>query len=253
MIEVVKEIALEAGAAVLEVYGTEFGVETKEDSSPLTEADRRSNAVIERGLQNSFPEIPIISEEMKATEFAERKDWDQFWLVDPLDGTKEFVKRNGEFTVNIALIRKGQPVLGVVFQPVGEHLFWAEEGNGAWKSTASCSPVRMSGGEHYLEKDSVTVVASRSHLTDDVKKFVEDLESAGKTVEFLSAGSSLKLCLVAEGAADVYPRLGPTMEWDTGAAHAIANQAGRQVLQFDSREPLCYNKENLLNPFFIVE
>ncbi|MGD1979918.1 MAG: 3'(2'),5'-bisphosphate nucleotidase CysQ, partial [Akkermansiaceae bacterium] len=121
MIEVVKEIALEAGAAVLEVYGTEFGVETKEDSSPLTEADRRSNAVIERGLQNSFPEIPIISEEMKATEFAERKDWDQFWLVDPLDGTKEFVKRNGEFTVNIALIRKGQPVLGVVFQPVGEH------------------------------------------------------------------------------------------------------------------------------------
>lgn len=253
MIEVVKDIAREAGSAVLEVYGTEFGVETKEDSSPLTEADRRSNAVIEKGLRENFPEIPILSEEMKATDYPERKDWEQFWLVDPLDGTKEFVKRNGEFTVNIALIRNGAPVLGVVYQPVGDYLFWAEQGEGAWKAMGSEPPARMSGGGHYLEKDSITVVASRSHLTDEVKQFVQELETAGKTVEFLSAGSSLKICLVAAGEADVYPRLGPTMEWDTGAAHAIAIEAGRKVLCFDTRNPLCYNKEDLLNPFFIVE
>ncbi len=253
MIKAVKEIARDAGKAVLEVYGTEFDVETKEDSSPLTEADRRSNEVIETALKKQFPEIPIISEETKALDFEDRKDWGEFWLVDPLDGTKEFVKRNGEFTVNIALIRNGVPVLGVVFQPVGDHLFWASEGEGAWKSTDGGAAIRLQGGEHYRSKDSITVVASRSHLTDQVRDFVSELEEEGKSVTFLSAGSSLKLCLVAEGAADVYPRLGPTMEWDTGAAHAIARAAGREVLQFETREPLRYNKEDLLNPFFVVE
>lgn len=252
-IEDIKKIAVDAGAEVMAVYGTEFSVDVKEDKSPLTEADRRANTVIVEALERLYPDIPIISEETKAVDYSERKDWEYFWLVDPLDGTKEFVKRNGEFTVNIALVRSGEPVAGVVFQPVGEHLFWAVESKGAWKSTAGGEAQKLGGGEYFRDKSEVTVVASRSHMTDEVKQFVADLEAEGKTVEFLSAGSSLKICLVAEGAADVYPRLGPTMEWDTGAAHAIALEAGRKVIQHGTDSPLLYNKENLLNPFFIVE
>lgn len=252
-IEEIKNLARAAGAAILEVYGTEFSVDTKEDASPLTEADRRSNEVILEGLSRLHPDIPVISEETRTLPYEERRDWDRFWLVDPLDGTKEFIKRNGEFTVNIALVRNGIPVLGVVYQPVGDHLYWASEGNGAWKSSGGGESVRLRGGTHYLDKSEVTVVASRSHLTDEVRDFIAALETSGKRVEFRSAGSSLKLCLVAEGSADVYPRLGPTMEWDTGAAHAVALEAGRQVLEHGSGEPLRYNKENLLNPHFIVE
>tara|TARA_R110002096_G_scaffold342165_3_gene535088 strand:+ start:3550 stop:4326 length:777 start_codon:yes stop_codon:yes gene_type:complete len=252
-IEEIKDIAVKAGAEVLAVYGTEFSVDMKEDKSPLTEADQRANEVIVQALNRLYPAIPVISEETKTVDYEERKDWEYFWLVDPLDGTKEFVKRNGEFTVNIALIHHQAPVLGVVYQPVGEHLYWAQKGAGAWKATASGSPERLEGGEHYTSKSSITVVASRSHLTPEVEAFVSSLESEGKTVEFLSAGSSLKLCLIAEGKADVYPRLGPTMEWDTGAAHAVALESGRQVLNHETGEPLIYNKENLLNPFFVVE
>ena len=252
-IEEINRIAREAGSVVLEVYGTEFSVDVKEDKSPLTEADRRANAVIVAWLERLYPEIPVISEETRTVAYDERKDWDYFWLVDPLDGTKEFIKRNGEFTVNIALVRGQTPVLGVVYQPVGDHLYYASEGQGAWKSSNGEAPRRLSGGPHYLTKDAVTVVASRSHLTDEVRTFISDLEAQGKTVKFISAGSSLKLCLVAEGAADVYPRLGPTMEWDTGAAHAVALEAGHRVVEHSSGEPLLYNKENLLNPSFIVE
>lgn len=252
-IEDIKEIAQRAGEEILAVYGTEFSVDVKEDKSPLTEADRRSNAVIVEALERLYSEIPIISEETKTVEYGERKDWEYFWLVDPLDGTKEFIKRNGEFTVNIALVHGDRPVLGVVYQPVGDCLFWGIEGEGAWKSVGDGEPVKLEGGPKYLEKEDVTVVASRSHQTPEVQAFVADLEAAGKKVEFLSAGSSLKLCLVAEGSADVYPRLGPTMEWDTGAAHAVASAAGREVLNHETRKPLVYNKENLLNPYFIVE
>ena len=163
------------------------------------------------------------------------------------------MKRNGEFTVNIGLIEDGAPVLGVVYQPVGDRLYWGSRDEGAWRSVEGGEPSPLAGGQHYSEKAEVTVVASRSHRGEAVDQFVADLESAGKTVRFLSAGSSLKLCLVAEGGADVYPRLGPTMEWDTGAAHAIALAAGRRVLQYESREALRYNKENLLNPYFVVE
>jgi 3'(2'), 5'-bisphosphate nucleotidase len=248
-----KNIAKRAGEEILSVYGSEFSVDVKEDQSPLTEADRRANAVIVEALKAQYPDIPIISEETAAEDYSVRKDWAYFWLVDPLDGTREFIKRNGEFTVNIALIHRNTPVIGIVYQPVGENLYWAKAGQHAWKSVSGGDPVRLQGGGHYLEKEDIRVVASRSHLTDEVKKFVEDLEAGGKTVQFLSAGSSLKLCLVAEGQADVYPRLGPTMEWDTGAAHAIVLEAGRRVLRHDSREPLRYNKENLLNPYFIVE
>jgi 3'(2'), 5'-bisphosphate nucleotidase len=252
-IEEVNAIARAAGAAVLEVYETEFAVDVKDDASPLTEADRRSNIVILEGLSRIAPHVPVISEEARALPYGERKDWEWFWLVDPLDGTKEFIKRNGEFTVNIALVHGQTPVLGVVYQPVGDHLCWAVAGGGAWKSSGGGEARRLGGGAHYSTKTEVTVVASRSHLTDEVREFIAALEAGGKTVEFLSAGSSLKLCLVAEGTADVYPRLGPTMEWDTAAAHAIALEAGRRVLEHPSGSPLRYNKENLLNPHFIVE
>lgn len=252
-LETVKRIAREAGDAVMEVYGTDFSVVEKEDHSPLTEADRRSNEVIVASLKALTPGIPIISEEIRAMPYEVRKDWEECWVVDPLDGTKEFVKRNGEFTINIALVRAGRPVLGVVFQPVGDHLYWATEEGGAWKSSEGRPAEPLRGGEHYSGKTSVTVVASRSHLTDEVRNFVAALEQEGKAITYLSAGSSLKFCLVAEGTADVYPRFGPTMEWDTAAAHAVAAAAGRRVVDAKTGEDLAYNKENLLNPFFIVE
>lgn len=252
-LDFLKETARLAGDEILEVYGTEFSVDIKEDNSPLTQADQRGNDVIVARLEAEYPDIPIISEETKATEYDERKDWEWFWLVDPLDGTKEFVKRNGEFTVNIALIHRDTPAAGVVFQPVADRMYWASQGAGAWRSVEGGSAEKLNGGPHYSEKDEIKVVASRSHLTDAVQAFVDDLKAQGKVVEFLSAGSSLKLCLVAEGEADVYPRLGPTMEWDTGASHAIALEAGRKVVNHETGEPLLYNKENLLNPFFMVE
>lgn len=253
-IDRLKEIALRAGEAVMAVYQSEFAVEHKDDRSPLTEADRRSNEVILAGLKETWPEVPVISEETKALPWQERRDWEWFWLVDPLDGTKEFIKRNGEFTVNIALVHQGVPVAGVVGQPVTGRLYWAVSGRGAWRISAdSEEPVRIGGSRHYRELDHVSVVGSRSHLSPEVGAFVQGLEEEGKVVTFRSSGSSLKLCLVAEGAADVYPRLGPTMEWDTAAADAVAREAGRRVLDWETREPLRYNKENLLNPWFVVE
>lgn len=242
-----------AGRAILEVYAGDFEVETKEDHSPLTEADRRANAIILAALEQDFAGIPVISEETKAIPFEQRREWDWFWLVDPLDGTKEFIRRNGEFTVNIALLHRGEPWAGVVYQPVNGTCYHAVRGGGAWRREGAGEPIRLRGGKHYSQCDPVTVVGSRSHLTQEVEDFVAELRSQGKTVAFQSAGSSLKLCLVASGAATVYPRLGPTMEWDTAAAHAVALEAGRSVLDFHTRAPLRYNKENLLNPWFIVE
>ncbi|MCB1098579.1 MAG: 3'(2'),5'-bisphosphate nucleotidase CysQ [Verrucomicrobiae bacterium] len=245
--------AVRAGAAILDVYSKDFAVEKKADNSPLTEADKRANAIILEDLAQFSPGVPIISEETKTLPFEQRKDWDWFWLVDPLDGTKEFIKKNGEFTVNIALIHRGVPWAGVVYQPVTDTLYYAVKRQGAWQRKGGSVPERLDGGAHYSEADAVTVVASRSHMSPEVEQFVTDLRGRGKSVEFLSAGSSLKLCLVASGAASVYPRLGPTMEWDTAAAHAVATEAGRSVLNFETREPLLYNKQNLLNPWFIVE
>jgi 3'(2'), 5'-bisphosphate nucleotidase len=247
------EAAREAGAAILEVYGRDFEVDYKEDQSPLTEADKASNEVIMKFLRSGHPDVPVISEENKQLEYGERRNWSRFWLVDPLDGTKEFIKRNGQFTVNIALVENGEPVIGVVHRPVTATSYVGVRGEGAWRIAGAADPVRIKGGPHYADQAAVRVVASRSHLTPEVEQFVEGLRDAGKTVDFLSAGSSLKLCLVAEGAADVYPRFGPTMEWDTGAAHAVAAAAGRSVLDAETRKPLRYNKENLLNPYFIVE
>lgn len=245
-------IARLAGDEILDVYSGEIAVEEKDDQSPLTEADRRANAVIVRELLAHWPDVPILSEESKSVPYEERKGWTDFWLVDPLDGTKEFIKRNGEFTVNIARVRDGRPVAGVVFQPTAGVAYLAAEGQGAVK-VADGESTSLKANGHYAEKNNVRVVASRSHMSPEVTEFVDGLESRGKTVDLKSAGSSLKLCLVAEGAADVYPRLGPTMEWDTGAAHCVAEQAGRKVLNWETREPLAYNTETLLNPWFIVE
>ena len=257
MLDKIKSIAVEAGQAIMHIYNTmpdDIGVQKKSDDSPLTKADLASNAVIVAGLEKSFPEIPIISEENKNKSYDERKHWNTVWIVDPLDGTKEFIKRNGEFTVNIALVKDGKPILGVVYVPATETLYYGSHGQGAWKEDNQGNRSQLTNSKgHYSTLDQVTVVASRSHLSEAVEAFVEDLKASGKEVTFLSAGSSLKFCLVAEGKADVYPRLAPTMEWDTAAAQAVCLEAGRRVIQHDTKEDLTYNREDMLNPWFIVE
>ena len=247
------DIAEKAGVEIMEVYTRDFEVEKKEDKSPLTEADKKANAVILEALNNLYPAIPFISEETKQTPYEERKNWQRFWLIDPLDGTKEFIKKNGEFTVNIALIENGVPVIGVVYVPATGVTYTGIKEIGSYKTQNLKSKIEIKAGAHYSTKQKVVVVGSRSHLTDETLQFVEDLKAQGKEVEFISSGSSIKICLVAEGKADVYPRFGPTMEWDTAAAHAVAMYAGRQLLDAKTLQPLTYNKPNLLNPFFIVE
>ncbi len=248
------EIARNAGGEIMKVYATDFSVETKSDKSPLTEADGRSNDVIISGLTKAYPDIPYISEETKLTPYSERRNWELYWLIDPLDGTKEFVKKNGEFTVNIALIQQGKPVLGVVYAPALGKTYIGIQGLGSYMTGRNEDVFKkIENPVHFSQKALVKVVASRSHLTDETLDFVEGIKKAGKEVDFVSSGSSLKFCLVAEGAADVYPRFGPTMEWDTAAAHAVVLYAGKKVLNVESGMELTYNKENLLNPGFIVE
>lgn len=253
------EAAIKAGERILTVYERDFSVETKADQSPLTEADQQSNDVILAYLKDTG--IPVISEEIKNMDYAQRAQWRQCWMVDPLDGTKEFVKRNGEFTVNIALIDNEKPVLGVVYVPVQRKLFFAAENLGSFVYTfmnnealpdwASLSQRAKKLGNLALP-DVYTIVASRSHLSAETEVFINNCKDKYHEIALVSMGSSLKLCLVAEGKAHVYPRLAPTMEWDTAAAHAVAKFAGCAVLDFHSREELRYNKENLLNPHFIV-
>ena len=239
-------LAEEAGQAILEVYGTEFEVEVKDDLSPLTKADLASNVHIVAGLKVLAADIPIITEEAGLPDFEERGQWDRYWLIDPLDGTKEFVNRNGEFTVNIALIDKHVPVLGVVHVPVQQTTYIGCEGSGAQLRGPGEEPRRIAVA---LESGSpVRVVGSRSHRGDSLNSFLENLGD----FEMHPMGSSLKFCRIAEGAADVYPRLGPTSEWDTAAAQAVVEQAGGQVIELDGK-PLSYNKKaNILNPHFLV-
>jgi len=241
--------AREAGNAVMEVYASDFAVEHKDDKSPLTLADKRSHEIIVKRLSNiTGKTIPILSEEGRGIPYEERKNWDYFWLVDPLDGTKEFIKRNGEFTVNIALIQGHRPVLGVIYVPVTETLYYAREGAGAYKESKG-STIKL---PELQTRGRFTIVGSRSHATPELAAFVEEMKKNHGEVDFISAGSSLKFCLVAEGKADVYPRLGPTMEWDTAAGQAIAEQAGVSVIDRETKRPLVYNKPNLLNPWFTV-
>ncbi len=250
--------AVAAGEAILEIYNKDFDVLYKLDQSPLTIADQFADAVINDHLKGTFP---ILSEEGKSIPYEERKTWDTFWLVDPLDGTKEFIKKNGEFTVNIALIENGIPVLGVVFLPVMSVLYFGSKETGGYvceidhKNQILDLDFLLKNGKKLDQKkfpDVYTIVASRSHLTKETEEFIESMKIKHGEVNLISKGSSIKLCLVAEGKANVYPRAAPTMEWDTAAAHAVAKYAGCEVLDFETRQELVYNKENLLNPSFIV-
>jgi len=249
--------SIKGGHAIMEVYASDFAVEHKEDKSPLTLADKNCNEVIESFLMKT--NIPILSEEGAKITYADRKDWEYSWLVDPLDGTKEFVKRNGEFTVNIALIHNGNPIMGVIYVPVKEELYFAMEGLGSYKvslnlvienlemliSSSDILPINH-------KRANYVIVGSRSHMSAETEVFFEQKKKKHGNVEIMAVGSSLKLCMVAEGKADAYPRYAPTMEWDTAAGHAIVKYAGFSVKQYNSSEDVVYNKENLLNPWFLV-
>ena len=249
-VDEIVRLARRAGREILEVYDQEdFEVESKGDGSPLTLADRRAHTAIESGLRELTPGIPVLSEESAEEVMAERQKWSTFWLVDPLDGTREFVRRNGEFTVNIALISDGRPVLGVVHTPVSGVSHMGTLDGGAFRQLPGeePEPIRV----RTLDLGRLTMVASRSHAGEHVIRYREALERLGATVELTSMGSSLKICLVAEGRADVYPRLGPTSEWDTAAAHCVLAAAGGRLTRIDG-SPLEYNKPDILNPWFIA-
>jgi len=254
--------ALHAGWEILSIYNNEdFNVEYKDDNSPLTIADKAAHKIISEELIKTG--IPILSEEGKHQTYTERKNWNYFWLVDPLDGTKEFIKRNGEFTVNIALIHEQKTVLGVIYSPVLKTLYFNFLNGEAYtvKSIDSSFKEKNIIQEIHTRKEKIPqtfnrkyrVVASRSHLSDETKKFIEKLETEHKEIEIVSMGSSLKLCLIATGEADVYPRFAPTMEWDTAAGHAILKAAGGNVIIHETNKEVIYNKENLLNPWFIAK
>ncbi len=245
----VADIARRAGEEIMKVYQQDFDVDHKDDGSPLTRADLAAHMLISDALQQLTPELPILSEESREIPWLERRNWQTYWLVDPLDGTKEFVNRNGEFTVNIALISENRPVLGVVYAPVHEILYTGCEGVGASR-TGKDGEKKSVSVRHFSGKRP-TVVASRSHRGEALEQVLARINTKHGEAEILSMGSSFKLCLVAEGKADLYPRLGLTSEWDTAAAHAVVNAAGGQVIKLTG-EDLQYNKEDLLNPWFIV-
>ncbi len=274
-----------AGSAILSVYNTDFDVEYKQDKSPLTLADKRSHEIIKRELEANFPDIPMLSEEGNDIPYEERKDWEYFWVVDPLDGTKEFVKKNGEFTVNIALMHYSRPVLGIIYIPVSGAVYYSldktgsfklgEDGPKTWRSILKDvgeSPPSLNNHNSVFDKlisastqlqcsknkreeegpPSLNVIVSRSHMTDDTEAFLDKLGKKYKNINKLSIGSSTKLCAIAEGKADVYPRFAPTMEWDTAAGQAIIEQAGGYFVQAGTHESFEYNKKNLVNPWFIA-
>lgn len=247
--EAVSAIAQKAGHAILEVYNKsadELAVNHKVDNSPVTEADYAANAIICSDLEKLDPQFPIVSEENKAIPFEERSAYDYYWLVDPLDGTKEFLKRNGEFTVNIALIRKDTPVFGVVYAPVPHELY---VGYGDTAYVSKDGQKRQIGVSTFSSSDTgLTVVCSRTHINEATRAFMENLNNP----ETISVGSSLKFLMIASGRAHIYPRMSPTSEWDTAAAQAIVEAAGGSVLQYPSMKPVRYNKEILINPSFIV-
>ncbi len=270
-----------ASKTVLEVYNTDFKVDFKEDNSPLTMADKKSHRIITNILMRYFPGIPILSEEGKDVSYIVRRDWEYFWLIDPLDGTKEFIKRNGEFTVNIALVCKDRPILGVIAVPVKNTIYFALKDLGSYKidnevliineinsyilkedeanleesykrliSYSKKLPV-----DEYLDnrkKDSVNVIVSRSHMNQETEDFLKELSKKYRNINRINIGSSLKLCTIAEGKADIYPRFAPTMEWDIAAGQCIVEEAGGSVIDYNTGKPMRYNKESLVNPWFVV-
>lgn len=266
LLEKAIEAAYLAALEILAVYENPGTIEYKEDRSPLTEADKRAHLKIEETLK--ITGFPVLSEEGKHLPFEERKKWEQFWMVDPVDGTKEFIKRNGEFTVNIALIRNGQPIAGVVLAPVLNLIYFASFEIGSYRLPEAMEFLKaaletrepletLTSASEKLGKEKkpavFTIVASRSHMSPETEELINNYKAKNGEVALISKGSSLKLCLVAEGAAHVYPRLAPTMEWDTAAGHAIVKFADKEVTDYKSGLPMQYNKENLLNNWFIVE
>lgn len=260
LINVAITAALKGGEAIMKVYATAFEVEIKDDNSPLTLADQSAHNCIFEMLQKTG--LPVMSEEAVAAPYAERKNWKRYWLVDPLDGTKEFVKRNGEFTVNIALIEDGKALAGVIYAPAKNLFYVGWHGAGAWRLTN----VSFNANYQFYPLPNLAeklpclsrvgkfrIVGSRSHMSPETAAFIEQMKTEYGEVELLSMGSSLKICLVAEGSADVYPRFAPTMEWDIAAGHAIAKAAGRELIDHFTGEEMRYNRENLLNNWFIVQ
>ncbi len=261
MIYEVINIALKAGEAILEIYEKDISIEIKDDNTPVTEADRRANEIICEGLIKIDPSSYILSEESKNIEYEKRKGLKSLWLVDPLDGTKEFISKRGEFTINIALIEEGEPVLGVVYAPARGVLYFSQKGMGAYKLEKAGGKISQEDLKKALRlplervnDDAVKIVASRSHMNEATKEFIEKIKGKAGKVDIVSIGSALKICLVAEGKADIYPRIGPTMEWDTAAGHAVALESGCDVRIYNGKlsDTLTYNKENLLNPHFVV-
>ncbi|NPA52246.1 MAG: 3'(2'),5'-bisphosphate nucleotidase CysQ [Aquificae bacterium] len=259
-IEKIIQTAKEAGEEILKIYNGYIDVEYKEDKSPLTQADKNSHKVIENSLKKLYS-YPILSEEGKDIPFEKRKHWEYFWLIDPLDGTKEFIKKNGQFTVNIALIHKNRPIFGVIFAPAIDTLYYGGLDIGAFKIENGVQTELVLNKSP--NKAQLNIVASKSHLNEETQEFIDFLKQKFGKVNTVSIGSSLKICLVAEGKADIYPRLAPTMEWDTAAAHAVLNAVGGKILKIEhlddlkkgkisSLKELEYNKENLLNPYFVA-
>jgi 3'(2'), 5'-bisphosphate nucleotidase len=252
--------AIGAGEEILKVYGEEYPeVELKQDNSPLTAAENNSHLAIIKRLKSSG--LPVLSEEGKTIPYHDRSSWGLFWLIDPLDGTKEFIKKNGEFTVNIALIAHDKPVLGVVYVPVSRVLYFASEQTGSYKIQINKdfdefdlnSLIRKAESLKNSQYPTIyTIVASRSHSTKETEEFVSKKEEELGNIELINAGSSLKLCLVAERKAHIYPRLAPTMEWDTAAGHAVAYYSDCKVYDYTTGGELKYNKKNMLNPWFVV-
>ncbi len=268
--------SVEAGREILKIYSTDFEVEKKGDNSPLTIADMNSHRIIVKYLEKTRlhhdNNIPILSEEGKDIPYDKRKSWEYFWLVDPLDGTKEFIKRNGEFTVNIALIHRGRPKIGVIYIPVRDTLYFSACGIGAYKISQASTEISILSykiiqdnidikihslgilkNSLYSEPEKpIRIIGSRSHSTPLVEDFIEKIKTSFGKIEFISAGSSLKFCLIAEGRAVIYPRFAPTMEWDTAAGQAIVEEAGGRVIDIETGTALKYNKKNLKNPFFLA-
>ena len=245
-------LARDASSAILDIYETDFYVETKTDSSPLTLADTAAHKIIVKGLRELTPDIPIISEEAVLPEFSERSKWPMYWLVDPLDGTKEFVNRNGEFTVNIALIAENVPLVGVVCVPVQDRTYIGNTSTMDARVYGAAGERQVKSRRFSEKPTDIKVVASRSHVSNELRAYLKSIDEIFSGVEMISMGSSLKLCALADAEADIYPRLGPTSEWDIAAAHAVLVAAGGQIYVSDG-SPLTYNmKEDILNPNFIA-
>lgn len=252
MMKDIIEIAIQAGMRILEVYNDTYNIYQKADLSPLTLADQLSHEYIKSELCKLSAVIPVLSEEGDTIPFEERKNWSTFWMIDPLDGTKEFIKKNDEFTVNIALIKESRPVMGVIYAPALDILYFAEKNKGAFKiMCGGTSGDRKSTLINSSSSFGKKVLISKSHLSKATLDYVDLLQGKEGEIEFASIGSSLKFCMIAEGSAQYYPRLAPTMEWDTAAGQIIVEEANGQVLEYETGKPLVYNKEILINPSFI--